>query len=126
MELFKAVNWLGLHTICTYEVPVLQNILTNQDVCDTIGSHFNEKLPVKHDAVNFVDDSNSAITADPDISIQDYTNNYFKLLKIYYNSQKMKINTDKTQLLVCSMPRFMDQIKDTEIQTPDHTDNVKP
>ena len=24
------------------------------------------------------------------------------------------------------MPRFMDQIKDIEIQTPDHTDNVKP
>ena len=86
--------------------------MTNQDVCNTVGAHFYENLPVKHAIVNFADDSNSVITANPGVNIEDYTNNYFKLLEIYYKSQKLKINTDKTQLLVCSMPRFMDQIKD--------------
>ena len=85
-----------LYTIYTNEVSVLQNILTNQDVCDTIGAHFYENLPVKHDVVNFVDDSNSVMTADPGVDIENYTNNYFKLMEIYYNSQKLKINTDKT------------------------------
>ena len=65
--------------------------------------------------VNFFDDSNSIITAEPEVDIEDYTNNYFNLLDIYYNSQKLKINTDKTQLLICSMPRFMSQIENMEM-----------
>ena len=69
-----------------------------------------ENCQFKHNVVNFVDDSNNVITAEPCIDIGNYTNQYFKLLEIYYNSQKLKINTDKTQLLVCSMPRFMNQI----------------
>ena len=36
------------------------------------------------------------------------------------------INTDKTQLLVGSMPRLINQIVNMEIQTPDDTENVKP
>ena len=91
-------------------------MLTNEEVCNTIGAKFYEELPVKHDVVNFVDNSNSVITADPGVDIEDYANNYFKLLEIYYNDQKLKISTDKTQLLVCSMPRFMNQIEDMEIQ----------
>ena len=58
-----------LYGIYTNEVPILQNILTNQDVCNTIGAHFYEKLPVNHDVVNFVDDSHSVITADPGVNI---------------------------------------------------------
>ena len=38
----------------------------------------------------------------------------------------MKINTDKTQLMVCTMPRYADQIENMEIETPEGTDNVKP
>ena len=116
-----------LYTKYTNEVPILQEtLITKEEVCKTIGAKLYEELPVKHDVVNFVDDSNSVITADPGNNIGNYTNQYFKLLEIYYNSQKLKINTDKTQLLVCSMPRFMNQIENMEIQTPDHTDNVKP
>ena len=82
-------------------------------------------MPVDHCVVNFVDGSNSVITEDPGMDIEEYTNSYFKLLEIYYNSQKLKINTDKTQLLVCAMPRFINQIKNMIIQTPDDTENVK-
>ena len=123
MEWFKAGL---LFTIYTNEVPNFQEILTNEEVCNTVGAKFYEKLPVKHDVINFVDDSNSVILVEPGVNIKDYTNQYFKLLEIYYNSQKLKINTDKTQLLVCSMPRFMNQIEDMEIQIPDYTDNVTP
>ena len=101
-------------------------ILENEDVCKTIGAKHYEKLTVNHDVVNFVDDSNSVITADPGVDIEDYTRNYFNLLGIYYNSQKLKINTDKTQLMVCSKPRYMDQIENMEIETSDETENVKP
>ena len=62
-----------LYTIYTNQVPILQNILTNQDVCDTVGAYFYENLLVKHGIVNYVNDSNSVITADPGVNIEDYT-----------------------------------------------------
>ena len=58
--------------------------------------------------------------------MEAYTNSYFRLLEIYYNSQKLKINTDKTKILDCSMLRFINEIKDLEIITPPEIDNVKP
>ena len=114
------------YTIYTNEVPILQEELKDEEIYETIGAKHYAELPVKHDVLNFVDDSNSVITADPGVDIEEYTRNYFKLLEIYYNSQKLKINTDKTQLMVCTMPRFMNQIENIEIETPEYTDNVKP
>ena len=84
-----------LYTIYTNDVPILHEILENEEVCNTIGAKHYNKLPVNHDVVNFVDDSNSVITADPGVDIEDYTKNYFKLLEIYYNSQKLKIKLIK-------------------------------
>ena len=75
-----------LYTIYTNEVPILHEILENEDVCKIIGAKHYQELPVKHDIVNFVDDSNSVITADPGVDID--TNNYSKLLEINYNGQK--------------------------------------
>ena len=115
-----------LYMIYTNVAQILQEVLNDEETCNTIGAKYYEELPLKHDIVNFVDDSNSVITADPGVDIEEYTNNYFKLLEIYYNSQKQKINTDKTQLLVCSEPRFMNQIEEMEIPTPEYTDNVRP
>ena len=104
-----------LYTIYTNEVPLLQNIMKNREICEEIGVPFYEELPTEHIVVNFVDDSNSIISAKRGEDLEEYVNNYFKLLEIYYNSQKLKINTDKTQILVCSMPRFLNQIKHMEI-----------
>ena len=115
-----------LYTLYTNEVPLLQNILKNKEVCETIGIEPQDDGSIDHVVVNFVDDSNSVISADPGTNLEEYTNSYFRLLEIYYNSQKLKINTDKTQILVCSMPRFIDEIKDLEIITPPNIENVKP
>ena len=80
-----------------------------------MGAKHYKELPTDQVVVNFVDDSNSVISAKPSEDLEEYVNSYFKLLEIYYNSQKLKINTDKTQILVCAMPRFLDQIKNMEI-----------
>ena len=89
-----------------------------------MGADFYEECHVDLIVVNFVDECNSLISAKP--SEDKYTNGYFSLLEIYYNSQKLKINTDKTQNFVCSMPRFIDQMKHMEIITSPYIDNVKP
>lgn len=62
----------------------------------------------------------------PGKEVEECVNIFFRLLEIYYNSQKLKINADKTPILVCSMPRFFIQIKEMEIKTPADMDNVKP
>ena len=115
-----------LYTLYTNEVPLLQNILNNNEICETIGIEPQDTTTIEHVVVNFVDDSNSVIAANPGTDLDEYTNRYFRLLEIYYNSQKLKINTDKTQILVCSMPRFIDEIKNLEIITQADIENVKP
>ena len=34
-----------LYTIYTHEFPILQNVLTNQEVCNTVRAHYYENLP---------------------------------------------------------------------------------
>ena len=80
------------YTIYTNKVLILHKVLENEEICETIGAKHYADLPVKHDVVNFLDDSNSVITADRGVNIEEYTRSYFKLLEIYYNSQKLKIN----------------------------------
>ena len=54
-----------LYTLYTNDVLLLQEILKNKNVCEIVGAEFQENLKVEHVVVNFVDDSNSVITADP-------------------------------------------------------------
>ena len=49
---------------------------------------------------NFVDDSNSVIGANSKEDLKKYMNQYFKLLKAYYNVLKLQINGDKTNILI--------------------------
>ena len=76
-----------LYTIYANEVPILQNILTNQEVCNTVGAKLYYELPVDHSVVNFVDDSNSVITADQGSDIEKCTNGYLKFTKTARNSK---------------------------------------
>ena len=107
-----------LYTIYTNEVLLLQEVMKNREICETIGADYYEDCPVHHIVVNFVYGIKSVISAEPGEDLEKDTNRYFRLLKIYYNSQKLKKNTYKMQILVCSMPRFIDQIKNMEITTP--------
>ena len=75
-----------LYTIYTNEVPRLHNIMTNQSACETKGATFYTLLSVEHIFINFVDGSNSIITADLRTDIEKYTKNYFRLLENYYKS----------------------------------------
>ena len=114
------------YTIYTNEVPILHKILQNTNVCRII-----QVIPPKdditdHEVGNFVDDSNSVISGTEHTELENYINAYFQLLEIYYNSQKLKINTDKTQLLICGIPRLLNKHKHTKISTAPNLPNVKP
>ena len=58
---------------------------------------------IKHDIVQYVDDSNNSIGANTVKEIKDYTEYYFSLLKVYYKTNRMKLNNDKTIfMIVCN------------------------
>ena len=46
--------------------------------------------------INFVDDSTSIISFNKTCSIKKYLERYFDLLQIFYDINKLKINSDKT------------------------------
>ena len=106
-----------LYTIYTNKVSFLHKILQNITICRII-----QVVPPKDDitddeVINLVNDSNSVISRAEHTELENYINTYFQLLKIYYNSQKLKINTDKTQLLICGTPHLLNKHKHTKIGT---------
>ena len=78
----------------------------------------------EHEVAQFVDDSNSIIIISDRTQIMMYLNKYFQLLKIFYNLNKLKINDDKTNLMLINNPRHEAEVKDTKITT--NTDIIKP
>ena len=115
-----------LYTIYTNEVPILHKILQNHNVCRIIPVNPPKDDIEEHKVVNFVDDSNSVISGTEHTELENYMNTYFQLLEIYYNSKKLKINTDKTQLLICGMPRLLNKHKHIKINTAPNLPDVKP
>ena len=59
---------------------------------------------VKHETINFIDDSSSIIEFEDPSEANFYLDRFFKVLKVYYNDMKLKLNSDKTSLLVISRP----------------------
>ena len=60
---------------------------------------------VEHNTVNFIDDSNSNIPFSDPTEATFYIERFFKILRIYYNNSKLKINADKTSFLVLWNPK---------------------
>ena len=71
-----------LYTIYTNEVPILQEVLKEREICETIGAYFFEECPLEQTVVNFVDASNCVISAKPNEDLDAYTNSYYRLLEI--------------------------------------------
>ena len=66
---------------------------------------------VDHMTVNFVDDSTNVIAFNDHTQIQSYLSNYYTLIHNYYNINKLKINADKTQLLMVYKAKHIENFK---------------
>ena len=55
---------------------------------------------INHTTINFIDDSTNIISTSKTNEIQDYTNKFYRLLEAVYNINKLKINNDKTELMI--------------------------
>ena len=57
---------------------------------------------VNHNTINFIDDLSNIITFTDPCEAYFYLDSFFKVLKIYYNDMRLKLNSEKASNLVIS------------------------
>merc|ERR1712240_558637 len=89
-----------LHTIYTNKIPQLHTLMQDNIYTEITGMPMINTKGIEHLTVNFVDDStNLIITKDP-TKLQTYLNGFYILLQKVYNTNKLIINQEKTELMV--------------------------
>ena len=89
-----------LYTLYTNEIPLLYKFMYNDwfYMLTKLNRIIYENIA--HTTINFVDDSTNIISFKDHSQIKNYLTNYYKLIHSFYNINKLKINADKTQLLL--------------------------
>ena len=95
----------------------------NNDIFSRItGDECNIKCSnINHDIIQYVDDSNNVISTENADELQLYINKYFGLIEAFYNINKLKINPDKSKLMIVCKPKFRNNTKNMVLQTNKHT-----
>ena len=104
------------YNIYNNEVPVLYKLMSKpifKKITNLTPQKFNN---ITHLTVNFVDDSSSVITFKDQSSVKKYLELYYALIHSFYNANKLKINADKTSLLLIHKPKFNDFFKNFSFQ----------
>merc|ERR1712208_27317 len=75
---------------------------------------------INHTTINFVDDSTNIISTTNTDTIQEYLNKFYRLLEAVYNINKLRINNDKTKLLIICKPKFRTNTKNIQMTSSGH------
>ena len=73
-----------LYNLYLNEVPLVHKLMRDPEQVDICKEVKNDEKDVKHEVTNFVDDSNSIISAKDEDILKKYFEKYTKLMKIYY------------------------------------------
>ena len=85
-----------LYILYTNEIPLLGNIMTNNDIFSKITSSSNTIISnVYNYTIQYVDDSTNMLSSENIDTLEIYVNNYFKLLENFYDINKLTLNQDK-------------------------------
>merc|ERR1712177_26996 len=101
-----------LYTIYINEVTVLYKLM-GTDLYDRITQEFS---PIKseiigHDIIQYVDDTNNVIYGNNAEEVENYSNAYFKLIESFYTINRLKMNPDKSRLMVVCRPNRREETK---------------
>merc|ERR1712240_13910 len=101
-----------LYKIYINEVTVLHKLMGS----DLYGRITQEAMPIKseiidHDIIQYVDDTNNIISGNNAAEIQKYSNRYFKLIESFYSINRLKLNPDKTRLMVVCRPNKRGEVQ---------------
>ena len=75
---------------------------------------------IDHIIINYVDDSTNIISSDNIDQLQTYIDQYYILLTNYYDINYLKINSDKSTLLVTTRPCNRPITQDTRLTAGDY------
>lgn len=88
-----------LFNIYNNEIPLLYKLI-NSDIYFKIGGSKLNTKNINHQITNFVDDNSNIISFKNHEDIKNYLENFFLLLKRFYNINKVKLNSDMTKLTI--------------------------
>merc|ERR1712177_105496 len=83
---------------------------------DLYGRITREIVPIKseiidHEIIQYVDDTNNIIAGNSADEVQNYSNRYFKLIQNFYAINRLKLNPDKTRLMVVCRPNKRQEVQ---------------
>ena len=100
-----------MYGLYTNEIPLLYKFMYN-DWYEKLTNLKNQNFKnIDHLTVGFVDDSTAIFAFSDPGQIKAFLTNYYNLIKSFYNINKLKINSDKTNLLLTYKPKFKDHFK---------------
>ena len=69
-----------------------------------------------HTTINYVDDSTSVNSSKSTTQLQNYIDNYYRLIDSYYNINFLKLNPEKTKFILRCKPTLRQHTKDITLQ----------
>ena len=75
---------------------------------------------LEHITWQYVDDSNNVITSNDSTNISEYINKYFKLIEGYYNLNKLKLNPNKSKIMISCKPSLWLSVNNITLNTSDY------
>ena len=110
-----------LYTLYINEVPLLSKLI-DSDIYKKLTNDNSEYISniKEHITIQYVDDSNNIITSDDSVGLENYINKYFKLIESYYNLNKLKINPDKSKIMITCKPNLRESVSKVKLTTNDY------
>ena len=111
-----------LYTVYTNKIPQLYKLMTNDDyykMTKTILLYDYDKIT--HETLNYVDDSTNIISTTDTGQLQLYINDFYRLLETYYDINKLKINADKSKILIICRHIYRRQTDSIILKAADYT-----
>ena len=90
-----------LFTLFSIEIPLIPKLMRNAQLIELL---MEIKIPqfygVLHEVNQYVEDSMNLIGSNTKEEMEKYLESYHKVIETYYSANKLKINSDKTQLII--------------------------
>ena len=109
-----------LYTIFVNEVTILHKLM-GTELYERIAKEppFRSEY-IGHNIIQYVDDSNNIIYGNNSQDVEKYTNSYFKLIEGFYAVNRLKLNPDKTRLMVVCKPNRREEVKNFVLRAGDY------
>ena len=109
------------YSIYVNELPNLHELIATETYKELTDDNITKFKGISHVTINYVDDSTNVIGFRNIDDISKYLNSYYKLLEKYYGVNMLKINPDKTKLLIICNKKLRNQYDKISFEAGNYT-----